>query len=353
MNEQRRDTPELLRHLVRMHEAGLPWLQSLHMWRDACRRPRQVRDAHQLLEAMREGLSLTEALGQGGWLSRPLQALSRAGEASGTWAAQMGQWLARHEQQTRMMRQVRSALAYPVLVVVLAVAVLAGVLTWVLPVFEALYRNLQAELPWATRALLALSAAWAEVGWLVWPCPVAVVAAAISAWRHPGWRARLERMLWRCPGLGRWWQMHLEALWCGLMAQLLQAGLDWSAALALAGPATGSPWLTRASVQMGHDLGQGHNLATAMAAGNRRWHPHCGRDLFSPTLVQWAQAGEASGTLPAMLSQWAGLQAEGLSQQWQLATRLLEPVLMGVLGLGMGWLVLALYLPVMQMGQFL
>jgi type II secretory pathway component PulF len=128
---------------------------------------------------------------------------------------------------------------------------------------------------------------------------------------------------------------------------------DWRAALALAGPATASPWMAAASAQMGRDLGLGHALATAMAAGNRRGRVRLGRDLFSPTLVQWVHAGEAAGTLPSMLSQWSQLQSEAMTQQWQLATRLLEPLLMGVLGLGMGWLVLALYLPVMQMGQWL
>ena len=352
MREREKDTPELLRHLVRMHQAGLPWLQSLQMWRDACRRPQQVRDAEQLMAAVRSGLSLTEALGQGGWLVRPLQALSQAGEESGTWSAQMAQWLARHEAQTRMWRQVRSALAYPLLVLLLAAAVLVGVLHWVLPVFESLYRSLHAELPWATRALLSLSAVWVEAGWLIWPSPLVVAAGGLLGWRDPVWRPRLERWLWRSPWLGRWWQMHLEALWCGLLSQLLQAGLDWRAALALVGPATASPWMAWASAQMGRDLALGHALATAMAAGNRRGRVRCGRELFSPTLVQWVYVGEAAGTLPSMLGQWSKLQSEALAQQWQLASRLLEPVLMGVLGLGMGWLVLALYLPVIQMGQW-
>jgi type IV pilus assembly protein PilC len=90
-----------------------------------------------------------------------------------------------------------------------------------------------------------------------------------------------------------------------------------------------------------------------MAGTNRRLRPLCGREMFSPTLVQWTRAGETVGTLPEMLGQWSRLQADELADRCGLATRMLEPILMGLLGLGMGWLVLALYLPVMQMGQWM
>ena len=273
------DTPDLLRHLVRMQQAGLPWLQSLQMWRDGCRRPEQAESAQRLMDAVGQGLSLTEALSQGGWLSRPLQALSRAGEASGTWAQQMAQWLARHDQQARMMRQVRSATAYPLLVLFMAALVLVGVLVWVLPVFQTLYRSLNAELPWATRSLLALSDLASTLGWWVGPLPWLGWACWVAGWRQTVWRPRLERWVWRCPALGSAWQLHLESLWCGLMSQLLQAGLDWNAALSLAGPASGSPWLSRASADMGHDLEQGLGLAAAMAGTNRRLRPLCGREM--------------------------------------------------------------------------
>ena len=353
MSDGSASSAELLRHLVRMHSAGLPWLQSLQMWRDACRRPQQAQAVQVLMDALGQGLSLTEALGQGGWLSRPMQALSRAGEASGTWAVQMGQWLERHDRQVHMRRQLRSALAYPLLVALLALLVLAGVMNWVLPVFESLYRSLQAELPWATRALLALHRGWVSWAAWMWPVPLALGALGVMTWRDRRGRWVLERLLWQCPGVGRVWQVKHEALWCGLMSQLLQAGLDWSAALNLAGPATGSLWMSQASLQMSQDLARGYGLASAMAAGNRRWQQVCGREVFSATLVQWAQAGEAAGTLAALLQQWAAVQTDALAEHSRLVSRILEPLLMGLLGLGMAWLVLALYLPVVQMGQWL
>ena len=67
MSDGSASSAELLRHLVRMHSAGLPWLQSLQMWRDACRRPQQAQAVQVLMDALGQGLSLTEALGQGGW----------------------------------------------------------------------------------------------------------------------------------------------------------------------------------------------------------------------------------------------------------------------------------------------
>ena len=353
MTKPPRDTLAILKHLVRMQQAGLPWLQSLHMWHESRRHQADRLRAQTLIDDMRAGFSLTDALARGGWLTPPLQALSRAGEASGTWAEQLGQWLTRAEHQATLSRQIHAALAYPVLILVLALLVLAGVLHGVLPVFEGLYRSLSAELPWVTRSLLAV-----RDGALVWggaALTAAIVVAGLVSLgqRQPRWRLQIDLMFWRLPLLGTWRQMQTEAQWCALLGQLLQAGIDWSSALALLGPTVGSPTLALVTWEVGRSLTQGQNLAASMVACNLRWRSRCGRDPFSLTLVQWVQAGETAGTLPKMLAQWSAVQSANLTEQWGLATRLLEPLLMALLGLWMGWLVLALYLPVMQMGQWI
>ena len=172
-------------------------------------------------------------------------------------------------------------------------------------------------------------------------------------WRHPQGRLRLELMVWRCPVVGQWWQMLHETRWCGLLAHLLEAGLDWGSALRLTGPTTGSSPLTIATGQTMDALTRGLGPADALALANQRWRKRCGRDLYSPGLIRWLKAAEATGTLPHALKTWSQSQSDTLLAQWGLSLRLLEPALMAVLGLFMGWLVLALYLPVMDMGQWL
>jgi type IV pilus assembly protein PilC len=144
--------------------------------------------------------------------------------------------------------------------------------------------------------------------------------------------------------------MRVESSWCRLIAQWVEAGLDWDQALTMASAAVDSPVMVQAGAAIRQRLASGQSLGQALAACP---HPDGRRALFSPMLTQWVQAGEATGTVCPLLRQWARLQHERLSEQWQLACRLLEPTLMGLLGVLMGWLVLALYVPVLQLGHLM
>lgn len=343
----------LLRHLVRMQRAGLPWLESLDMWREGCRSRHQKERARRLIERVRSGQSVSLALAHGGWLAGAALALSEAGEASGTWAEQMELWVAHADRQAELVRQVRSALSYPLLVLGMALAVIAGVMAWVLPVFEGLYATLQSPLPWTTQSLLKMRQVLSDGLGAGLMTGLALMWAWLVAQKSPSGRMHLERWNWRVPVLGCWRQMHAESQWCALLSRLIGAGLDWDRALALVGPASGSAVLTQVTQQTRHQLSQGQSLSQALAMANRRWFRSCGRAVFSPVLVQWVRAGEASGTLPDVLRRWGLWEADTLADQWRTATRLIEPLLMGLLGLFMAWLVLALYMPVLQMGQWL
>ena len=135
-------------------------------------------------------------------------------------------------------------------------------------------------------------------------------------------------------------------------AQLVEAGLDWSTALSLSGSAVGSPVMHTTTTLLKQGLSSGLSLGQAMAHCPVPGHRRSSR-LFSPMLTQWVRAGEATGTVCQVLQQWAAIQHDTLMMQSNAALRMLEPAVMGALGLLMGWLVLALYLPVLQMGQIM
>ncbi len=347
------NTRDLLAHLARMHAAGLPWLEALALWRDHVRGSRQRRAMERLMAHLRQGMGLTQALAQEGWIQGPLLAMSQAAESTGTWAAQMELWLKQEQQAQRLRRQLRSALTYPMAVLCLSGLVMVGVMQWVIPVFEGLYAQLPTTLPWATRWLLQLRESWPYLGGLLGGVWIVFAGLGLAAQRHPAGRLQLEMWIWRCPLWGRWRQMHLESRWCGLLSQLLQAGLDWSSALRLTGPACASPMFDSSTRQILLGLERGQGPAEALSQANQQWQRRCGRNVHSPALIQWLKAAEATGTLAQALESWSRSQAETLLAQWEVALRLLEPALMSILGLLMGWLVLALYLPVMDMGQWL
>jgi type II secretory pathway component PulF len=352
MAESARHTHALLQHLVRMQLAGLSWIDALQIWRDTC--PTQQRPrVDQIMQRLRRGQNLSDALCRGGWLKGAPLALSRSAESGGIWAIQMQAWLQHNEQHAQLMRQIRSALAYPALVLLLTLIVVCGVLIGVLPVFAGLYEQMHASLPWATLALLHTREALVQWGGVGLGAVVLMAGGAGLSWRHEQARWWLERLCWLTPIGGRWRQMHIESKWCALMSNLIEAGQDWSSALEWAGVAVGSPVMARASERIQGRLVSGQPLSWAMANCRVSVHRAWQRPLFSPMLTQWAKAAEASGTLPQVLQQWSRIQAELLSTEWAMACRMLEPVLMGLMGLLMAWLVLALYLPVLQMGQIM
>jgi type IV pilus assembly protein PilC len=352
MLEPSKDTKALLQHLVQMQWVGLSWMDALQIWRDTCH-SKQRRPVDQIMQRLRMGQTLSDALCRGGWLKGAPLALSRAAESAGIWAPQMQAWLKQSEQFAQLLRQIRSALAYPALVLLLALSVIAGVLIWVLPVFAGLYEQMHARLPWTTLALLHTREALMQWGAMGLSAGVLLISVGLLVLKHEHARWWLDRLCWLTPVGGRWRQMHTESKWCALLSRLIEAGQDWSSALELAGVAVGSPVMARGSERIRLLLSSGQPLSLAMASCRvgvtQGWH----RPQFSPMLIQWTKAAEASGTLPQVLQQWARLQAELLSSEWAMACRMLEPILMGLMGLLMGWLVLALYLPVLQMGQIM
>ena len=207
---------------------------------------RDLDAAIELLVRMRQGQSLSHALARAGHLSGAALTLSRVAERNGIWATQMGDWLQQREQDAQWRRQVRSALAYPAGVLLLALMVMAGVITWVLPTFEAFYGQLQSELPAPTRWLLdTRQFIWA------WGDGLALAVLTLSlgfAWgvRRPAGAKLWDAWHWRLPGLGHWRQMRVESSWCRLIAQWVEAGLDWDQALAMASAAVDSPVMVQA-----------------------------------------------------------------------------------------------------------
>ena len=353
MPESARHVMPLLRHLVHMQSNHVPLIEALDIWRQSCRGERRRHHITQLMERLRMGQTLSDALARGGWLHGTALALSKAAESNGIWATQMGVWLEQCERQQHLQRQLRQALLYPLLVFLLAMAVTGGVLAWVLPVFRVLFEQMQAPLPWATRALLQMHS-WVKAVTLPVLTMTSVMGLAIRFLRNrPTWSMHLENLIWRWPLWGKWRQMQAEARWCALLASLLDSGLDWDRALQCAGSATGHALIAQASLKIRAQLSAGTSAGRAMSLCSMPHGQHPKQGIFSPILTLWVRAAESAGDVPVALRKWAILQEEALASEWRSALRILEPVLMALLGLLMGWLVLALYLPVLQMGQMI
>jgi type IV pilus assembly protein PilC len=232
-------------------------------------------------------------------------------------------------------------LVYPLAVVLVAVAVVAVILVWVVPTFESVYGGFGASLPALTLGLLGLSRGLVEHAPLLGLVLVLLVVA-LARLRHAPWAvAAWDRWSLHWPVVGRLRQRAATARWTRTLSTLLDAGTPLNTALVSVAGASGHRTFELASLAMAQAVREGSALTPAMK--------RCG--LFDPVVLQLTAMGEASGTLSTLLSKAAHLSERELETQLQGLSGLIEPVIIVVLGLVIGTIVLALYWPIFELGQ--
>jgi len=237
-------------------------------------------------------------------------------------------------------------------VLFIAALVVTVILVWVVPVFQSIFASFGAQLPAATRFILGLSA-----GLLQWGLPVLVVVVLIAAVlrrqyrRNETWQWQFALRVLSLPLVAGLIRSANLAAWTRCLSMLTQSGVPLLEALeVLAGVCTNQVY-ARLCLTVRQSVLRGSSLAAAMSNASVSVGLKTG--LFPPLLIQMVDIGEQSGTLTVLLSRAADAQDEALEQQVHGLTQLIEPLLVVVLGGLVGGMVVALYLPVFQLGQVL
>jgi type IV pilus assembly protein PilC len=337
-----RDTTVLTRQLATLLGADVPLLSALVLMRETTPQAHTLALLEQLHRDIRGGSSLTQALSQHPKQFDPLyRHVVSAGEASGSLGLLLDRLATQRERHESLRAQLRSALVYPLAVVLVAVAVVAVILVWVVPTFESVYGGFGASLPALTLGLLGLSRGLVEHAPLLGLVLVLLVVA-LARLRHAPWAvAAWDRWSLHWPVVGRLRQRAATARWTRTLSTLLDAGTPLNTALVSVAGASGHCTFELASLAMAQAVREGSALTPAMK--------RCG--LFDPVVLQLTAMGEASGTLSTLLSKAAHLSERELETQLQGLSGLIEPVIIVVLGLVIGTIVLALYWPIFELGQ--
>lgn len=331
------------RQLATMLQAGLPLLQAL----DIAIRGAGPDALGVLLATIRQDVARGDSLHAA--LARHPQRfdalfcqLVRAAESAGVLDSMLARIASYREKSLALKGKVRAALAYPCAVVLVAVAVTVVIMLWVVPAFEQMFRHFGAELPLPTRIVMTLSYALAQAWpWLL-PGLAITVPLAVQAWRR--WlplRQRTQRLSLRLPVLGGLLGQAALARWSRTFGTLLGAGIALVQALETVAGAAGNVVIGQASLAVRDAVRNGASLHAAMQATG----------VFPDLAVQMTAVGEETGTLDAMLIKIAELNEREVDDTVAALTSLMEPAIMTVLGLVIGGLVIALYLPVFRMGS--
>ncbi len=337
-----RDITALTRQLATLVNADLPLLSALSLMSETAT-PKSMRDLlEQLVRNIRGGRSMAQALAEHPDLFDALyRHVVAAGENSGRLGLLLERLADQLERHETLRSQLRSALVYPMAVLLVACGVMTIILVWVVPTFETVYASFGGTLPSLTLGLLSMSRATVHH----WP----LIAVGLLLFMALG--TRLRRTAWVTHTWDRWslhWPVFGElrrrastARWTRTLSTLLDAGTPLNQALVSSAGTCGHHDFEQASLAMARAVQEGQSLTAAMK--------HNG--LFAPLVIQLCAMGEASGQLSATLSRAAGLEERALETQLQGLSSLIEPVIILVLGVLIGTTVLALYWPIVELGQ--
>jgi len=325
--------------------AGLPVLQALNLTADSLPPGELSNAVRQVSAAIEDGQSLADAMGRWPNIFDALSVnLIRVGEAAGMLDSTIQRVADSQSRAARLRSQVRSAMTYPIAVLATAVLVCGLLLTQLVPQFSTTFQNLGAELPPLTQAVVRLSDWVLQYGMLLLGSGIVIgLFTTRLGRRQPRLQQLSDRLLLMMPVLGPVIRTACMARMFQTLASTLAAGLPLLDALQAVAEVADNHVYRQASLRLAEQVNEGQRLGVAVRLSH----------LFPVMMVQLIETGDESGTLETMLVKCAEICEQQVEQSVTTLTRLLEPAIMAVLGLLTGTLMLAMYLPIFQLGAAL
>jgi type IV pilus assembly protein PilC len=268
--------------------------------------------------------------------------LVAAGEAAGVLEGLLDK-IATYKEKTESIKgKIKKAMFYPSAVIVVAVLVVALIMILVIPQFEELFKSFGADLPAFTKMVVALSR-WMQDWWiLLFIGIIASVFVVSNIWkRSRKFRELVDRAILKIPVIGVIVNKAAIARFARTTSTMFAAGVPMVEALESVAGATGNIIYSNAVLRMREDVATGQSLQLTMKQ----------QDLFPHMVIQMVAIGEESGSLDNMLSKVADFYEEEVDNMVDALSSLLEPMIMVVIGVLVGGLVVAMYLPIFQMAK--
>ena len=332
------------RQLATLVKAGMPLLRALRTVRDQLE-PSALQDAFaQVASDVEAGVKLSEALTHHPrFFPQFYVNMIRAGEVGGFLDEILKRLADLMEKQRRIQDRVRSALMYPAFVMVAAVSILIILMAFVVPTFLGMFNELGSALPLPTRILVVACSALRQWWWAVLAGLVGLVFLFQAAMRTPSGRRAMDRLLLRLPVFGSLLQRLLIARFSRTFGTLLSSGVPILGALETVEATVTNSVLTDALRDIQRSLKGGESLARPMELSG----------AFPPLVSRMVALGEETGQLDRMLVQLADSYEEEVEIQLSGLTQLLEPLLIVGVGGIVGFIVVAMFLPLLSLTKIL
>lgn len=340
---KRRVDPSLLlvfaQELAALLKAGLPLFQSLDVMLERQRDPLLRQSLEEVREKVKSGTALSDAFRQEGDLYPPIFAASLvAGERSGNLDEVLRRFAGHLRLNLTLKKKAVSASVYPIVLLTMMVGLVAILVVWVIPQFRSFYEGLGAELPLATRVLLAVATGVrANLPWIALGAAVAVVSA-VSWLRREGAGVALDRSLLRLPYFGGLMRMYATSQLARTLSTLLAGGLPLLNALEVAAASIGNRAMAQAVAGATGRIREGASLTAALESTG----------MLEALPLEMIKVGEQTGALGDMLNAVADFYDEDLDTRMATVLSLVEPVLLVLMAFVVAAMLLAFYLPMFQ-----
>lgn len=331
------------RQLATMLDSGVPLVQGFEI----IGRGHEKASMQSLLLGIKAdiegGTSLSEALAKHPKYFDDLYcSLVQAGEQAGVLDTLLDKIATYKEKTESIKKKIKKALFYPTAVIIVAFIVSAILLIFVVPQFEQLFKGFGADLPAFTMMVINLSKFFQEFWYVIFgSIALSVVAFVKIKQRSRKFREALDRLSLKLPIVGNILRKATYARFSRTLATMFAAGVPLVEALTSVAGASGNVVYENATLAMRDEVSSGQQLQLSMRQA----------DLFPNMMVQMVAIGEEAGSLDTMLGKVADFYEEEVDNAVDALSSLLEPLIMAILGVLVGGLVIAMYLPIFKLGQ--
>ena len=331
-----KDLAVFCRQFATMVNSGLPILRALAILSEQTQNKELAKILVAVRTSVEHGSSLSAALEKHPKAFNDLfVAMVRAGETGGVLDDVLLDLADMIEKEVELRRRIKSAMTYPVVVLVMVVGIMAAMLLFIVPQFETIYADLGSKLPLPTRMLLAVSQAIRTYWWVV------LGLSVLGGWlfrrykKTPDGRLRVDQMKLKTPVFGPLFHKVALARFASTLGMLLKSGVPILQAMDIVKDTVNNKVLARAVDDVKGSIREGESIAKPLGK----------HEVFPPMVVQMLAVGEETGAVDTMLDKVAQFYNQEVEATVDALTSLIEPLMIAVIGGAVGAAVIALYLP--------
>jgi type IV pilus assembly protein PilC len=340
---KQKDIAIFTRQLATMMKAGVPLIQSFDIVARGSTNPKMTRLLTDIRTDVETGTSLSSAFRKHPLYFDSLYCnLVEAGEAGGILEALLERLALYQEKTMALKNKIKSALIYPVAVLVVAFVVLTVIMIFVIPAFKDVFTSFGADLPAPTLVVIAMSEFFVKYWWLIFLVLGGGGYFFMQSWkRSVRMQKAMDRLLLRLPIFGELVNKSCIARGTRTLSTMFAAGVPLVEALDSVGGASGNAVFQEATEQIQKDVSTGAALTTSMQTTG----------VFPTMVIQMCAIGEESGSLDHMLGKAAEFYEDEVDEAVKGLSSLMEPFIIVILGVLIGGIVVSMYLPIFKLGS--